>query len=275
MARRVLGVGSVSPVAMGAAAITALLVLGAMSVFRAPGPTEPSAADLREQRLETEAAREPAPGAEDGDVPHTRLPLRLVATVLRENPGRSLATVENTARSGHEVLGEGQVLRDHRAARIVSIERGRVLLDNDGVREQLVIDRTARPLNAISQVATPATRDASETPRKSAPTGALDPVGGSLDEGELSPVYEDGELIGIALEDIRDGGLYERVGLRDGDLVTFVNGVPLGEPTAAAEVLAELALTGRLTVEVEHEDGTHELLSVPASELGDVFRGLE
>ncbi len=275
MARRFLGVGSVSPVAMGVAAIAALLILGALSVFRTPGPGEPSAADPGGQRFAAEAAREPAPVAEEGAVPHTKLPLRLVATVLRENPGRSLATVENTARSGHEVLGEGQVLRDHRAARIVSIERGRVLLDNDGVREQLVIDRTARPLNAISQVATPATRDASETPTKSAPPGALDPVGGSLDEGELSPVYEDGELIGIELEDIRDGGLYEQVGLRNGDLVTSVNGVPLGEPTAAAEVLAELALSGRLTVEVEHEDGTHELLSVPTSELGEVFRGLE
>jgi general secretion pathway protein C len=259
---------------MGAAAITALLILGAMSVFRTPGPAESSDADLRDLRLETETAREPAPVAEDGDVPHTRLPLRLVATVLRENPGRSLATVENTARRGHQVLAEGQLFRDQRAVRIVSIERGRVLIDNDGVREQLVIDRTAPPLNARSRVAPPATPDG-RTPTQSAPTRSLDAVGSSFDEGELSPVYEDGELIGIVLEDIRDGGLYEQVGLRNGDLVTSVNGVPLGEPTAAAEVLAELALSGRLTVEVEHEDGTHELLSVPTSELGEVFRGLE
>ena len=127
---------------------------------------------------------------------------------------------------------------------------------------------------SASRVAAPATPDAREAPTKSAPP-TVDPFGGSLDEGELSPVYEDGELIGVQLEDIRDGGLYEQVGLRNGDLVTSVNGVPLGEPTAAAEVLAELALTGRLTVEVEHEDGTHELLSVPASDLGELLRGLE
>ena len=46
MARSVLGVGSVSPVAMGAAAITALLVLGALSVLRAPGPGKPSADEM-------------------------------------------------------------------------------------------------------------------------------------------------------------------------------------------------------------------------------------
>ena len=48
-----------------------------------------------------------------------------------------------------------------------------------------------------------------------------------------------------------------------------------GDQRSATEVLAELALSDRLTVEVEHDDGTQERLSVPTSELRGAFRQLE
>ena len=51
----------------------------------------------------------------------------------------------------------------------------------------------------------------------------------------MSAVYEDGEMVGVQIDGIRDGGLYDRIGLRNGDVVTEINGVSLADPGADGE----------------------------------------
>lgn len=280
--------GRVALVAMAAAALLALVVLVVLGVVPGSRPAEGPVADSRAAPPpagERPAPSRFAPAAERSDLPHTKLPLRLVATVVRENRKLSLATVEDRERGGHEVMGEGQSFRNHVAARLVSIERGRVLIDNAGVHEQLVIDRSARlpdaAANAPSEHAVAYRRDLAQRLRELTDAGSdyreLRPTQGTglFEEGDVRPVYEDGELIGVELDGLRAGGVYDQAGLRDGDLVTSVNGVSLGEPTAAAQVLAQLAVSDELSVAVERDDGSEELLSIPTSEFIDSLAGLE
>jgi general secretion pathway protein C len=208
------------------------------------------------------------------DLPHTQLPLRLVATVLRERRSLSLATVEDTAAGGHEVLSEGDLLRHHPRVRLTAIERGRVLLDNDGTREQLQLDRSKGASGGGPDPEEVAyRRDLSRRLRTLTDAGTeyRDVLGGGrrsglILEGDVSPVFEGDELVGVQLDALREGGVYDQVGLRNGDVVTAVNGVPLGDPTAAARVLGELAMSDLLEVSVEHRDGTADVLSIPTSE---------
>lgn len=228
------------------------------------------------------AATRAVPESPDPGIPLTDLPLRLVATVVRENPALSLATVEDLDRTRHEVLNEGDSFRDHPQASVVRIERGRILLDNDGVREQLVIDRSDRaPLDVAAVSPEEAERRRQMGRRLRALTEAGEDYeqvlgegerGGLLAEGDVSAVYaEDGEMIGVRLDDIRSGGLYDRIGLRSGDVVTNINGISLGEPAAIARVMAQLATADEVTVGIQAPNGGQETLSIPAA---DLLRGL-
>jgi general secretion pathway protein C len=226
------------------------------------------------------AAAAPLPDA--SGIPHTRLPLRLLATVVREDAALSLATIVDVERPAQAVMSEGESFEGHPSARIARIERGRVLIDNAGVREQLVIEGRA----AFGSERTPEERerrrergrrlraltDAGTNYREVLGSGER---GGLLADGDVSAVYEDGELVGVQLDGIRPGGLYEKIGLRDGDVVTGINGISLGDPDAAAQVIGQLVTSDELIVDVERGTGPPEQLVVPAPELRESLVGLQ
>jgi general secretion pathway protein C len=254
-----------------------------------PAPAAPAAARAAAPRPDVAAAPAPAapPGPErepSAGIPHTRLPLRLLATVVRENPAYSLATLVDTERGVHDVMSEGQPFAGHAKAHIARIERGRVLIDNDGVREQLVIAQGAPPAPDEAELApSPEERERRRelsqrlrelTDGEREPPG-LRERGGLLAEGDVSPVYEDGELVGVHIAGIRPGGVYERIGLRDGDVLTEINGVSLSDPAAAARVLGYVAASDELRVSVEREDGSQQTLSIPTETFRTAVQGLE
>jgi general secretion pathway protein C len=229
------------------------------------------------------AAAAPAPAApatsrpvEISNIPLTKLPLRLVATVVNDNAELSLATLVDLERDAHEVMSEGQTLEGRPKVRIASIERERVLLDNDGVREQLVVFHGAEG-RSVTYEPTPEQREQrrelSHRLRELTDAGknyrdVLGPGtrGGLLAEGDLSAAYEDGEMIGVQVDGIREGGVYDKIGLRNGDVVTDVNGVALSDPSAAAELLVQVATSPTLEISAMGSDGTERTLSIPTEQ---------
>jgi general secretion pathway protein C len=229
------------------------------------------------------AAAAPAPAApatsrpvEISNIPLTKLPLRLVATVVNDNAELSLATLVDLERDAHEVMSEGQTLEGRPKVRIASIERERVLLDNDGVREQLVVFHGDAG-RSVTYEPTPEQREQrrelSHRLRELTDAGknyrdVLGPGtrGGLLAEGDLSAAYEDGEMIGVQVDGIREGGVYDKIGLRNGDVVTDVNGVALSDPSAAAELLVQVATSPTLEISAMGSDGTERTLSIPTEQ---------
>jgi hypothetical protein len=105
------------------------------------------------------------------------------------------------------------------------------------------------------------------------PNATGPPVGGGvLAEGDPHPVYENGELLGVELQNLRPDGLYAHLGLRDGDLVRSINGVGLAESGA---LLQEIAGSQAIELSVEHEDGTQDLISVPIEQILEELKILD
>lgn len=273
-------------------ALSACLAVGAALAFalsRRPAPvgeaqTAPAPAPQAEVSTPPPTAAEPVaqPPPDRSGIPHTRLPLRLLATVVRENRALSLATIEDLERTSHEVMSEGQAFEGYPKARIAGIERARILIDNDGVREQLVIVPGASPEVAeITPEQREYRRDLARRLRALTDAGTnyrdvLGPGerGGLLAEGDVSAVYEDGEIVGVQFDEIREGGFYDQIGLRNGDVVTEINGVPLGDPAAAAKVLGEFVSSDELSIAVERGgDGSQETLVVSTPPLRTVVEG--
>lgn len=67
----------------------------------------------------------------------------------------------------------------------------------------------------------------------------------------VQPYQKDGQLMGYRLRPGKDRALLQRFGLRSGDIVTAVNGVPMNNPVKALEVLRDLSSASQLTVDVE------------------------
>jgi general secretion pathway protein C len=218
-------------------------------------------------------------------IPLTGLPLRLLATLTQEESRLSLAQIEDIQHASQQLLKEGQVLKERPHVTLVRVEPNSVLLDNYGVQERLMLDPDGRRLSVdtilggdetrkveLSEEERERRRQLSERLRAITDAGAdYQPVlemGGLLDDAVVRPRYdEQGEMTGIKLSEIRPGSVYEKVGIREGDVLTSVNGVAVGSPQAAAELLAQLASSRPLEVAVERSDGTEEVVSVSMEEL--------
>jgi type II secretion system protein C len=194
----------------------------------------------------------PERAEDDAAIPQTKLPFHLLATVVSEKPALSLATVEDIERSSTEVMNEGERFEGRPKVQIARIERARILIDNDGMREQLAITHSAAPEAAVV---------------------SPEPHEGLLGEGDASAVYEDGKMVGVQLDSIREGGFYDQIGLKNGDVVTEINGVSVSDPAAMVKVIGEFVGSDALSIAVER-DGAPETLVVSAPPLAKADEGL-
>jgi type II secretion system protein C len=183
-------------------------------------------------------------------------------------------------------MSEGQSIEGRSDVRIAQIERERVLLDHGGVREQLVIVHRSRSPEEAANEPTPEVREyrRNMSDRLRALTDAgthyrdvLEPGTreGLLAEGDVSPAYQDGEMIGVAFDGLKPGGVYERIGLRNGDVVTSIGGVSLGDPAATAKVLGAFASSDELSLSVERSDGSQETLSLSTADFEQAVQELQ
>jgi general secretion pathway protein C len=275
--------------------LSALLLLAlvlAWALGRRPRPEiEPQPARAAREIPDVATAPPPAASAAapavqeraPADIPHTKLPLRLLATVVNENPALSLATVDDIERSANEVMNEGQRFDGRPNVQIARIERARILIDNDGVREQLVIVHRAAPeLAEVSPEEREHRRDLSRRLREltDAGTNYRDLRGetreGLLGEGDVSAVYEDGKMVGVQFDGIREGGFYDQIGLRNGDVVTEINGVALSDPDAMVKVIGQFVGADELDIAVQRgTDGSAEVLEVSTPPLRTTVEGFE
>jgi len=65
------------------------------------------------------------------------------------------------------------------------------------------------------------------------------------------PVMDGGQMKGYRVSPGRDRRLFSSVGLRPGDIVTNINGVPLSDPAQMGQLLQQLTTANRLSVTVE------------------------
>lgn len=224
-----------------------------------------------------------------GDRVPTQLVLRLLATFVHEDRTRSFARIEDVQLATDRLLIEGQSLAQRPYVRLVEIHPDHVVLDNYGVLERLPLDPEGVQLPGdLASRGAGAVLDEEEREHRRALSEDLRILtdmgeefeprttrGGILAEADVQPVYEDGEMVGVQLGQIREGSVYQRAGLADGDVITSINGTSLGGPSAAAQVITALASSEAIRIGVRRSDGSIAELSLSGSELLDQLEALE
>jgi general secretion pathway protein C len=80
-------------------------------------------------------------------------------------------------------------------------------------------------------------------------------------QARLLPKYESGQMIGVQVSAIREGSLFEKIGLSNGDTITELNGIQVTNPQESSSVLREFSEADEYTVIVLGSDGEERTLT--------------
>jgi general secretion pathway protein C len=204
-------------------------------------------------------------------VPITSLPLELLATNVSREQKQSFATIRNTATASqgaywteHEIPGAGKVERiaggfvDFRNTSTNRLER--ISLLNAPPPAPPPVETTVamnegppQPGNElegmIDQGIKKVSEDSYEVQRDLVNSLLANPM--AMARGaRVVPSVKDGVPNGFKLYAIRPSSVYGKIGLRNGDTVTAVNGFDLSSPDKALEVYTKVREASNLTVSV-------------------------
>jgi general secretion pathway protein C len=286
----------------GLFALCCFLVAGVIAEVAAarlaPEPTGPAPAAEREAPRRARPDRErivernlfgstevaeavPEELVEDEELEATSLPLKLLGTAASPDTRLAFAAIDDLEQRKHRIVATGGEIA---GASVVRIERKRVVLRNGGKLEELSLEdqetpsqvaarrpaRTPRPspvarreslAERVREVAENRfevdSQDVQETVRNPA---AL------FSEARILPRYEEGQMVGIQLNAIKEGSLFQEVGLQNGDTIVEFNGQSLGTPADSAQFLQQLIDGQGFQVLVRGEDGGERTLSFEASQ---------
>jgi general secretion pathway protein C len=226
-------------------------------------------------------------GAEDRteeDLAKTKLPLKLLGTAAGADPKASWAAVEDLEKRQHLVVRVADRLQGK--AEVIRIERRRIVLRNGGSLEELALDedqkaggtRTASASSRGRQFnrrptpppAPPPTEETSgNSPVERVQRLADDRFGVSREDvqsvannpaalfsqARILPKYEEGQMVGVQLNSIQSGSLFEQIGIQNGDTITEFNGIQITSQQDSAAVLRQLTEASEFNVTVTGADG--------------------
>jgi general secretion pathway protein C len=186
--------------------------------------------------------------------------------MIAQRPEWSLASIEDLQTRDWGSYAEGESIG---RARVLAIERARVVLLVDGHREYL--EPSPIPTRVTPSPMLASTRVNNVPPTAPAPIGSgiraldentydvarteVDRALSNLNELAMQartvPAFRNGKAIGFRLFSIRPGSLYTRIGIQNGDVIQRINGFDLDSPEKALEAYARLKEASRIDLELD------------------------
>lgn len=219
------------------------------------------------------------------DLQETKLPLRLLGTVASDDQVVASAAIENTADRGHQVVRVGYTLEKFSDVVVARIDRGRVVLQNGKQREELLLDEATARTPSVTRSRRPARKTSRRRtlPRPSpSPQERLEElvqsqkVRGSasvFSDARILPKYVSGKMMGVELSQIKSDSLFEKIGLKNGDVVTSINGMLINDPAAQKELLQAFTGAAELVADVTAANGTTRQIRADAAMLSNMMSG--
>jgi len=220
-----------------------------------------------------------APPEEDLDA--TQLPLRLLGTAAAIPSEASWAAVVDESERRTLIVSVGDSVNK---ATVKRIERRRLVLSEGGKLRELVLDEDAAPAvtgrrTAANKRAVPPRARPKRAPKVKPPSERVtrldqdryqlerDDVEEVMEnptnlfsQARILPKYDEGAMVGLQINAIKPGSLFEEIGIESGDVITKLNGITIDNPQESAKVLTEFSEAESFTVDVERADGSSDTL---------------
>jgi general secretion pathway protein C len=201
------------------------------------------------------------PPATGADAPLTSMRLVLAGVVPHSDEKRGLAMIGTTPTT-LEMKQVGDPLPGGASLHAVHVDR--VLLNRGGTIEALLLPELA----AVSFTAPPpATNTAALSIGRVEQAVRANPgiIGQVM---HRTPVFADGRLRGMRVSPGPNAAAFTRLGLRNNDLVTSINGVELNDEARSRDVFDSLSGAAEARVTVER-NGTMQDLVLPLAEIAN------
>jgi len=194
-----------------------------------------------------------------GGTPEAQPPtdLRLLGTAQVDD--RGYAVIEDVAGSRQEVFVVGEVVFD--GPTLIAVNPGQAVIDWNGRKQTLEISEPT-PAHAEGH------GEKRKLGQKSSSEGIRQTGTGTylLDRREIEhsvenlnqiatqmravPYLKDGQTLGFRVFNIRSDSIFERMGLKNGDVIQRVNGVELDSPAKALAFLEDVQTTDEIRVDL-------------------------
>jgi len=195
-----------------------------------------------------------------GTITPSTLPIELTGTVVFRNPRFSVALIKDRGSNKHSYYSVGDGIQ---GATVQRIERFRVILENQGRLESIELkaaESKIAPKPMTSVIPTPG--GASDVQleeigpnRFAVPSGVLDDVmsnfGAVLTQARMVPnLTPDNKTDGFKIFQIRPGSIFEKLGLKDQDVIMRVNSQDLDSFEKATGLFTALRNEKAISIDI-------------------------
>lgn len=205
------------------------------------------------------------------DAPVTRLNLKLKGIYAADDKGKANAIIADD-RGKQAVYFIDEKLKVGGRVYLRQVYFDKVIIETNGKKEALKLDKQVLPeidkRRANGKRSNSKKNEILDKRRNNQLTRRVNQVRDNLltDPKSVSdviqgrPHFENGELKGFNISPGKDRRLFQQLGLRRGDLVTAVNGVPLTNMQEAMTLMGDAQSIEELNVEIQRKNETLNLL---------------
>ncbi|WP_373045532.1 type II secretion system protein GspC [Vulgatibacter sp.] len=183
----------------------------------------------------------------------------LIGTMVANRNEWSFATIRDDSNQNVGMYLPGDQFM---GAEILSVDRLRVILLNQGRKEFLAIGDAAAPVPAVAApvAAAPASSSGEginqvDENNYVIPREEIDKQLSNLNsiatQARIVPSFKNGTANGFKLFSIRPGSIYSKIGIQNGDVIRRINGYEINSPDKALEVYTKLKESSKIEIELE------------------------
>lgn len=183
--------------------------------------------------------------APEGPV-ETPLPFNLIGTFVSPG-GKSEAIIEEKQKSVQEVFKIGESV--YELATLKAVYSTYVELERGGKVETLTLEDIGGEEGGGGGAAPAGAEEI--IVNESELNTALDNLPLLLTQARAVPYFKEGKSVGLRLFAIKTGSLYDKIGLKNGDILSSINGKNLGDFSQAMKLFEQLREERNLTLELE------------------------
>ena len=210
----------------------------------------------------TEAIAPPAPKVDIENLKQTDMKLKLWGTVTGQK-GSAYAVIEDTKTRKQNLYHAGDTIQN---ATVKLILREKVVLNVDNRDEILAMEEIRGRSSASAGGSKTRSLAASSTQNRKLPVSsyprkiklrsdqiksAMENLGQLMDQATLRPHIENGQAAGISITGIKPNALFRRMRLRNGDVITGVNGNSIDSVEDAVKVFEELSTGSNIQLQIK------------------------
>ncbi|MBN2298781.1 MAG: PDZ domain-containing protein [Deltaproteobacteria bacterium] len=149
-----------------------------------------------------------------------------------------------------------------KGATVLAIYRNKVIMDVNGQEQMLVVEEAKTKAGVASRREPVRAPVRPEAPGPSGMTSIMKNLDQYIGSARVVPYFKGGEPYGFRVSNLKEDTMVYELGVRSGDIIRSVNGIPIRTPEDAFNVYQELQNQSAVEVELERA-GESTTVSVP------------